>query len=223
MLLITCAPVARLRATHFPACIRVTSRPRTHTARARAPCRVVSRNALPRAQRTAPDPGCMRVSPRSRGLAGVCMPSHAHTSPALNSCPSVCRQHTGPGSCQCLLVCERCRRQPRRTVTRGLLRGRVFAHPHKRVPKSQVVMQGWARELPQGQQASRQAVLLPGSGSVRCPHLQDLKNRIIRTAHLHHPQHRMAAQRRCLNSVHHQDWIGCLLLPLLRQPSAHPK
>lgn len=172
-------------------------------------CRAASRNALPRlhtgdlasshthsprsralscglAQRTAPDPGCMRVPPRSRGLAGVCMPAHAHTSPALNSCPSVCRQHTGPGPCQCLLVCERCCRQPRRTVTRGLLRGRVFAHPH-------MVMQGWVRELPQGQQASRQAVLLPGSGSVRCPHLQDLKNRIIRTAHQHHPQHRMAA------------------------------
>jgi hypothetical protein len=43
---------------------------------------------------------CMRVPPHSRGLPRVCMSAHAYTSPALNSCPSVCRQHTGPGPCR---------------------------------------------------------------------------------------------------------------------------
>ncbi len=79
-------------------------------------------------------PACMRLAPspwhshslRSRGLPHTRMPSHAHTSPALKSCPSVCRQHTDPGLCQCLQR-GRCRCQPQRTVTRGLLRGRVPA------------------------------------------------------------------------------------------------
>jgi hypothetical protein len=136
---------------------------------------VASRSALPRLHAGALAPSQWHThSPRSRGLPHTRMPSHAHTSPALNSCPSVFRQHTGPGPCQCLLR-GRCRHQQRRTVKRDLLRGRVpavlrvhhrvFAHLHKRVPKSQVVMQGWVREMPQGQQASRQAVLLVGSGS----------------------------------------------------------
>ncbi len=79
-------------------------------------------------------PACMRLAPspwhrhslRSRGLPHTRMPSHAHASPALKSCPSACRQHTGPGLCQCLQR-GRCRCQPRRSVTRGLLWGRVPA------------------------------------------------------------------------------------------------
>jgi hypothetical protein len=147
--------------------MRVRARPITNTASARAPCRAASRNArprLPRATRPRLHVGALAPSPwhrhsrRSRCLPHTRMPAHAHTSPALKSCPSVCRQHTGPGPCQCLQH-GRCRRQPRRTVTRGLLRGRVpgvlrghhrvFAHPHTRVPKSQVVMQGWVKEMTQ--------------------------------------------------------------------------
>ena len=103
---------------HCPDCMRSPSRPRTHTARARVVC---------------PTHACQRMRAPSE-------PSHTLASPALNSCPSVCRQHTGPGPCQCLRR-GRCLLQPRRTVTRGLLRGRVpavlrgqhrvFAHPQE--------------------------------------------------------------------------------------------
>ena len=112
-----CCPVARPGAAHCPACMRVRARPITHTARAGAPCHAVSRNALPRLN-AACALAVAQTQPALARSAHTRMPSYAHTSPALKIYPSVCSQCLQRGRCRC---------QPRRTVTRGLLRGRVPA------------------------------------------------------------------------------------------------